>query len=63
MTLYMEYQRHHRNGLEEGLREGQMQATLQNLRHLMSSLSLSPEQAVDALQIPQEERTQYLQQL
>ena len=99
MTLYMEYQRHRRDGLEEGrrkglreghskglreghskglreghskglreghskgLREGQEQATLQNLRDLMTSLSLSPEQAVDALRIPSAEQPHYLQQL
>ena len=47
-------------GREEGRAEGAEQATVQNLRHLMSDLSFSPERAMDVLHIPTDERGRYL---
>ena len=47
-------------GRAEGRAEGAEQATVQNLRHLMSDLFFSPERAMDVLHIPTEERGRYL---
>ena len=58
---YISGMRHaRRTGLAEGRAEGVEQTTVQNLRHLMSDLSLSPERAMDVLHIPTEERGRYL---
>ena len=47
-------------GRAEGRAEGVEQTTVQNLRHLMNDLSLSPERAMDVLHIQTEERGRYL---
>ena len=47
-------------GRAEGRAEGVEQTTVQNLRHLMNDLSLSPERAMDVLHIDSTERSHYL---
>ena len=48
-------------GRAEGLQEGRDEGARLALRNLMKSTGWSLEQARDALQIPQEDRAQYLQ--
>ena len=62
---YISGMRHaRRTGLAEGRAEGRAegveQTTVQNLRHLMNDLSLSPERAMDVLHIDSTERAHYL---
>lgn len=46
-------------GLEQGLEQGREDATVSNLKALMTNLSLSSDQAMDALSIPAEDRKRY----
>lgn len=50
-------------GMQRGRAEGEEQATLRSLCQLMNSLSFSPEQAMEVLCIPMEEREHYLRLL
>lgn len=50
-------------GIKQGIEKGRFEATLSNIQTLITTLSLSAEQAMDALNIPQEERSQYLPKL
>ena len=50
-------------GIEQGRTEATFQTTLANIQSLITTLRLSAEQAMDALNIPQEERSQYLPKL
>ena len=50
-------------GIEKGIEKGRFEATLSNIQSLITTLSLSAEKAMDALNIPQEERSQYLPKL
>ena len=52
-----------KQGIEKGIEKGRFEATLSNIQTLITTLSLSAEQAMDALNIPQEERSQYLPKL
>ena len=47
----------------DGRTEATFQATLANIPNLMYKVSWTAEQAMDALNIPQEERSQYLPKL
>ncbi len=47
-------------GIEQGRAEATFQTTLANIQSLITTLRLSAEQAMDALNIPQEELSQYL---
>ena len=47
----------------DGRTEATFQTTLANIQSLITTLRLSAEQAMDALNIPQEERSQYLPKL
>ena len=50
-------------GLEQGKLEGEREKTLEDIQKLMKTLKLSAEQAMDALEIPQEERENYKKML
>lgn len=50
-------------GIDIGIEKGRFEATLSNIQSLITTLSLSAEQAMEALNIPQEERSQYLPKL
>ena len=50
-------------GIEQGRAEATFQTTLANIQSLITTLRLSAEQAMDALNIPQAERSQYLPKL
>lgn len=50
-------------GKAEGRAEATFQTTLANIQSLITTLGLSAEKAMDALNIPQEERSQYLPKL
>ncbi len=50
-------------GIEQGIEKGKFEATLSNIQSLMYKVSWTAEQAMDALNIPQEERSQYLPKL
>ena len=50
-------------GIEQGRAEATFQTTLANIPSLMYKVSWTAEQAMDALNIPQEERGQYLPKL
>ena len=50
-------------GIEKGIEKGRFEATLSNIQSLMYKVSWTAEQAMDALNIPQEERSQYLPKL
>ena len=47
-------------GIEKGRAEATFQTTLANIQSLINTLSLSAEKAMDALNIPQDDRKQYL---
>ena len=47
-------------GIEMGRAEATFQTTLANIQSLINTLSLSAEKAMDALNIPQDDRKQYL---
>ena len=50
-------------GRAEGVSQGMFQTCLSNLKSLMQNLSLTATQAMDVLNIPQEERSQYFEHL
>ena len=50
-------------GIQEGIKEGIQKGTLQSLVNVMKSLSLDADRAMDALNIPMEERGLYRSQL
>jgi len=50
-------------GIEKGIEKGRLETTLANIHSLIATLGLSAEKAMDALNIPQEERSQYLPKL
>ena len=50
-------------GIEQGIEKGRFEERLSNIQSLITTLRLSAEQAMDALNIPQEERSQYLTKL
>ena len=52
-------ERGRREGIAEGIKEGIKEARLQSIKDLMETLSLSFEQAVEALKIPVNERAEY----
>ena len=53
------YTRGLREGEKSGIRKGELRKTLEDIQKLMKTLQLSAEQAMDALEIPLEERVQY----
>ena len=50
-------------GMQKGIQKGIQLNLLQNLQALMTNLNLTAEKAMDVLNVPQEERAYYLQQL
>ena len=50
-------------GKQQGIKQGKFETTLANIQSLITTLSLTAEKAMDALNIPQEERAQYLPKL
>ena len=52
-----------RIGRAEGHEEGSECKLLENLQAVMTNLNLTAEKAMDVLNVPQEERAKYLQQL
>lgn len=50
-------------GHAEGRTEGRVEKLLENLRAVMVNLNLTAEKAMDVLNVPQEERADYMQQL
>lgn len=52
-----------RAGREEGREEGRELTLLENIRNLMFSLNLSPQQAMDALKIDKAEQTELAERL
>ncbi|MCC8150401.1 MAG: hypothetical protein LIO96_02805 [Lachnospiraceae bacterium] len=46
-------------GQTKGREEGREEIRMESLRNIMETLKLSPEQAMDALKIPDSERTKY----
>lgn len=52
-----------KEGIEEGIKEGIKETRLQSIKDLMETLSLSFEQAVEALKIPVSERAEYARML
>ena len=50
-------------GISIGIKQGKFEERLSNIQSLITSLRLTAEQAMDALNIPQEERSQYLPKL
>ena len=50
-------------GIEKGIEKGRFEERLANIQSLMYKVSWTAEQAMDALNIPQEERSQYLPKL
>lgn len=50
-------------GKQQGIIQGKFETTLANIQSLITTLSLTAEKAMDALNIPQEERAQYLPKL
>ncbi len=50
-------------GKSEGIKEGKSEGIMESIRNLMSSLKFTAEQAMDALQIPGEDRETYLSML
>ena len=53
----------HAEGRVIGHAEGSECKLLENLQAVMTNLNLTAEKAMDVLNVPQEERTKYLQQL
>ena len=52
-----------KQGKQEGLKEGSIYGTLEAIKSLTKTLRLSVDEAMDALQIPAEERNNYLKLL
>ena len=50
-------------GIDIGIEKGKFEERLANIQSLMYKVSWTAEQAMDALNIPQEERSQYLPKL
>ena len=50
-------------GIEKGIEKGKTEERLANIQSLITKLSFSAEKAMDTLNIPQEERSQYLPKL
>lgn len=46
-------------GLREGKLEGRADATLESIRSLMETLTLTAEQAMEALKVPRDEQEKY----
>ena len=47
----------------DGLQEGRAEGTLSSIKNLMETLDLSIEAAMNALKIPEDERTKYVNML
>ena len=52
-----------REGIAKGRAEGRLEGRTSDLKNLMKNLGLSFEQAIDTLEIPNEERPNYLKLL
>ena len=50
-------------GLEWGREQGLEQGQIRSIQKLMNSMKWSPEQAMNALQVPEEQRRKYLDSL
>ena len=59
MRLWEELEEARREGHDSGLTEGQEAERLSSIRKLMETMEWTAEQAMDALQIPLEEREKY----
>lgn len=62
-ALKEEFYKGMEQGINQGITQGMFRNCLSNLKNLMQNLSLTATQAMDALNIPQEERAQYLEYL
>jgi len=52
-----------KDGIQEGRAEGQIEGTLTSIKNLMETLGLSIEAAMNALKVPEDERTNYTNML
>jgi hypothetical protein len=52
-----------RDAVREATKRVEAETKVESIKHLMETLKFSAEQAMDALKIPEEERTAYLQRL
>ena len=59
----MQYDLHLRDIEEEAKREGMVEAIINNIKSLMENLHMTAENAIKALNIPQEEQDFYLAKL
>ena len=59
MRLWEELEEARREGHDSGLTEGKEIERLESIKRLMESMGWTAEQAMDALQIPAEEREKY----
>lgn len=59
MRLWEELEEARREGHSDGFSEGRESERLESIQKLMKSLNLTAEQAMDALQIPIDEREKY----
>lgn len=50
-------------GIQKGKREGKIEQQLENLRAVMTNLNLPVEKAMDILNVPQEARAKYMEQI
>ena len=47
--------------MQEGIQRGKQENTLENLQKMIQKLHLTPHQAMDVLDVPEEERPGYLE--
>ncbi len=47
----------------DGIKEGRMEGILNSIKSLMKTLNLSAEQAMNALEVPEDKRAYYLAQI
>ena len=52
-----------REGRSEGLREGRSEGIMASVRNLMKNMGLSIIEAMNALEVPEEERQRYMEAL
>ena len=50
-------------GLQEGIQQGKESTLLENIQSLVEQLHLSPEQAMDALKVPSQDRERIREKL
>lgn len=60
MTLAFEMDRQRREGLAEGMAKGELKGKVEGIRNLMETMSITAEQAMRALKIPDAEFAKYM---